>query len=1026
MIESFSCPTDDGIALDASDHNIHNNGFTNARGNRNTLSSLSHHQYEESSDSDHGGVSCEPEYRRSNSLSLAAICPDEDYGPKEASPNPMHPTQSSERTDVAETERETVQASSLCVTTPNLRRPKVPNSFAVKLTRQPQASVQKERSFGGMYVNRKTRISLLAGEEELHNILCCVVVPSLRKTKPVRLIVTNFRVGLKLMDGAAPRAISVPLTSIEKVRFKIAETYGLHNGSLNATGTGLSVPQAIRADSTVVETSLNRSRSPSPSPPPTFDWQEDDKEQRESFDPKTLETLPILEDSGVGVGLGVADPKASGREKVAKECRAMVIQTKGVASYAVLLKMEEIVVVQKLLHSLTYTPDADEPFCTRHSAKYKGSEKECKSEFDGVHVIREEFIRMTRNSPPHVAIHWRISQLNASYDVAPSYPGIGIVPAVAPDELIEHSSQFRSKGRFPIASWIHPTTGASMCRSSQPKVGFGKRSNHDEMYVGMLQRPREVPVTSDNESQSSETEPLNRGVVIFDCRPFANAMANRSRAGGYEDERYYTGCTYDNADLGNIHDITASLKQLRRLVEGPCSGSWMAAFHATGWLRHLEKILLAAIKVVSLVESGSSVLIHCSDGWDRTSQVMTLAKMLIDPYYRTIEGFQVLLRQDWLAAGHKFADRHFNVERESSMGRSEMSPIFLQWMDCVYQLWRQYPTLFEFTDQYLMYILYHSTSGRFSTFLHNNEMERREGSVGLSLWAHLNAPDQRYHRPEFLNLLVCTHFTQKHPLSSHTTVYATPCPTLHTKKNILIITTNSTLAPMSSSAPLTGLKCCTSGRRFTHLLTTTGLTYAIPHSPLHLNHPPPQLWQDSVGETLLQIGRELEDHRNKRPKLEAALKKRMGAFNSFSTARHLVDLVDDRKGVVEFMRNIVEDIILPNVFDAVDMIELSGGNDNEVQQAALSRYNGGNGPGGVGAAQGARWVPDNMAPCCAACLRPFQWWRRRHHCRMCGHVFCAAHSNNRCTLSDRPHAGSVRACDDCTKLVRDSYVKRGV
>ena len=41
-----------------------------------------------------------------------------------------------------------------------------------------------------------------------------------------------------------------------------------------------------------------------------------------------------------------------------------------------------------------------------------------------------------------------------------------------------------------------------------------------------------------------------------------------------------------------------------------------------------------------LVEgAGISVLIHCSDGWDRTSQLCSLSKIMLDPYYRTIEVF---------------------------------------------------------------------------------------------------------------------------------------------------------------------------------------------------------------------------------------------------------------------------------------------------------------------------------------------------------------------------------------------------
>ena len=36
-----------------------------------------------------------------------------------------------------------------------------------------------------------------------------------------------------------------------------------------------------------------------------------------------------------------------------------------------------------------------------------------------------------------------------------------------------------------------------------------------------------------------------------------------------------------------------------------------------------------------------SVLVHCSDGWDRTSQLTSLSQLMMDPYYRTVEGFKV-------------------------------------------------------------------------------------------------------------------------------------------------------------------------------------------------------------------------------------------------------------------------------------------------------------------------------------------------------------------------------------------------
>ena len=37
----------------------------------------------------------------------------------------------------------------------------------------------------------------------------------------------------------------------------------------------------------------------------------------------------------------------------------------------------------------------------------------------------------------------------------------------------------------------------------------------------------------------------------------------------------------------------------------------------------------------------TSVVVHCSDGWDRTSQLTSLSMLLLDSYYRTLTGFMV-------------------------------------------------------------------------------------------------------------------------------------------------------------------------------------------------------------------------------------------------------------------------------------------------------------------------------------------------------------------------------------------------
>ncbi|KAJ3357976.1 hypothetical protein HDU83_000033 [Entophlyctis luteolus] len=194
-----------------------------------------------------------------------------------------------------------------------------------------------------------------------------------------------------------------------------------------------------------------------------------------------------------------------------------------------------------------------------------------------------------------------------------------------------------------------------------------------------------------------------------------------------------------------------------------------------------------------------------SDGWDRTAQLCSLAELCLDPYYRTIEGFAVLVEKEWMSFGFKFRDRlgllskpnkessgspsvgsqihaasksmQFSIasaaksflkqsttapssnssftasKRYGSTSSSvnggggggngghgpqgsielvtpnylashEVSPVFTQFLDCVYQLWTQFPTHFEFSEKFLLALNTHLFSCRYGTFIFNNERER--------------------------------------------------------------------------------------------------------------------------------------------------------------------------------------------------------------------------------------------------------------------------------------------------------------
>ncbi|XP_065552692.1 myotubularin-related protein 7 isoform X3 [Lathamus discolor] len=240
--------------------------------------------------------------------------------------------------------------------------------------------------------------------------------------------------------------------------------------------------------------------------------------------------------------------------------------------------------------------------------------------------------------------YWQISDVNRDYGVCDSYPTEVYVPKSATAHIIVGSSKFRSRRRFPALSYYCKENNASICRSSQPLSGFSARCLEDEQ---MLQAIRKANPGSDF-------------IYVVDTRPKLNAMANRAAGKGYENEDNYSNIKFQFIGIENIHVMRNSLQKMLEVCElkSPSMSDFLWGLENSGWLKHIKAIMDAGIFIAKAVaEEGVSVLVHCSDGWDRTAQVCSVASLLLDPYYRTMKGFMVLIEKDWVSFGHKFNHR---------------------------------------------------------------------------------------------------------------------------------------------------------------------------------------------------------------------------------------------------------------------------------------------------------------------------------------------------------------------------------
>ncbi|XP_039287776.1 myotubularin-related protein 2 [Nilaparvata lugens] len=184
-------------------------------------------------------------------------------------------------------------------------------------------------------------------------------------------------------------------------------------------------------------------------------------------------------------------------------------------------------------------------------------------------------------------------------------------------------------------------------------------------------------------------------LYIMDARPSANAIANKAKGGGYESEDAYQNAELVFLDIHNIHVMRESLRKL---------------------------------KVYTILTA--------------------LAMLLLDPYYRTIKGFEVLIEKEWLSFGHKFQQRIGHGDDKHS--DADRSPVFVQFVDCVWQVTTMYPNAFQFNEHFLITILDHLYSCRFGTFLYNSDRERAAEKVKqrtTSLWSMINSSLDVYRNP---------------------------------------------------------------------------------------------------------------------------------------------------------------------------------------------------------------------------------------------------------------------------------------
>jgi myotubularin-related protein 10/11/12 len=267
---------------------------------------------------------------------------------------------------------------------------------------------------------------------------------------------------------------------------------------------------------------------------------------------------------------------------------------------------------------------------------------------------------------------------------------------VVPRELDDYKyttlcNSFRCKR---AAFWVFGYENASLLRMS-------------DLLPELINNPKEVTHSKDN-------------LMLEYIRVCGNAKTKSN-------EIAQPRCIELTKGLPSIQDVYQSYLRLRTLCAPTSDREMMSQdekyfthIEKSSWLLYVSLCIKVSNECANYLYNGESVVLQENDGRDMSCVISSLIQILHDPFYRTIGGLKVLIQKEWIALGHPFADRFGHVYDKSA----EKSPIFLLFIDSVWQVMRQFPTAFEYTERFLIFLYDAVFIPIFDTFQFNSEFDR--------------------------------------------------------------------------------------------------------------------------------------------------------------------------------------------------------------------------------------------------------------------------------------------------------------
>ncbi|KAG8456756.1 hypothetical protein GDO86_002514 [Hymenochirus boettgeri] len=295
-------------------------------------------------------------------------------------------------------------------------------------------------------------------------------------------------------------------------------------------------------------------------------------------------------------------------------------------------------------------------------------------------------------------LHYKVITANEGYKISERLPRYFVVPkSLTEDTLLD----FNGRG-VPVWSWSCPNGSAIFKMASLPKEVDEPALLRQKIFLDRVEKTLHRPLYEELriEDLATSLPPLTEVQMAY-CRFKQLFLIENST-------------DFWDTDL-----------------------KWFSMLDASNWLEIIRQCLKKAIEVIEYLDDQKiNIILKEDNASDFCCVISSLVQIMMDPYCRTKIGFQSLIQKEWVAGGHCFLDRCNHLRKNENE-----APVFLLFLDCVWQMVQQYPLAFEFTETYLTVLSDSINIPIFSTFFFNSPWQKdtvsleegRHGKQGESL-----------------------------------------------------------------------------------------------------------------------------------------------------------------------------------------------------------------------------------------------------------------------------------------------------